>query len=71
MSKPKADKREATVYRLGPVVYVPHYKVEGVFVGPGYPRQDAREWSAAQLLAIGGKEETYPLSERPRVREKA
>lgn len=68
MSKPKAGKRGATVYRLGPTIFVPHYTVEGVFVGPGYPRQDAREWSASQLVDRGAKCDTYPLSERPRVK---
>ena len=57
------------VYRLGPVIYVPHYTIEGVYVGPGYARHDAREWSAAQLLAKGAIKEDYPLLDRARARK--
>ena len=40
-------------YELFGVVYLPHYTKPGVFVSPGYPRQNADELTSAQLLIRG------------------
>jgi len=52
-----------TAYRLGPVVYVPHYRRPNVFVGPGYhekvgtleslPNSNKVTYSASELIDAG------------------
>jgi hypothetical protein len=39
-------------YKLGDIVYVPHYRNSSVYVGPGYPR-NAKRYSAEQLVLAG------------------
>lgn len=52
-----------TAYRLGSVVYVPHYRRPNVFVGPGYheesgqlkslPNSNKVTYSASELIEAG------------------
>ena len=52
------------VYDLGGIKYVPHYRKPGVFVGPGYYRDNMLEYSARYLEVAGAKSNLYPLWER-------
>lgn len=50
-------------YRIGEVLYVPHYE-ERYFVGPGYPGHIQRIYTNLELIAAGGKQETHLLLKR-------
>lgn len=41
------------VYRVGRVVYLPHYTKPNVYVGPGFPQHDPRMFFKGELLAAG------------------
>jgi hypothetical protein len=53
-----------TVYRLGQITYLPHYRNDSVFVGPGYPRHTQAQYSVADLLAAGAEKDTLALWHR-------
>jgi len=53
-----------TVYRLGQITYLPHYRNDSVFVGPGYPRRTQAQYSVADLLAAGAEKDTLALWHR-------
>lgn len=44
---------DSYAYQVNKVLYLPHYRNDSVFVGPGYPRVDKRTWSVAQLVEAG------------------
>ncbi len=46
------EKRKA--YRLGYVTYLPHY-TKPVYVGPGYPEHNKREYTEEELRAAGAE----------------
>jgi hypothetical protein len=52
------------VYRVGRVVYVPHYTRPYLYVGPGYPKLDPREWYPGELERRGAIEDHMDLWER-------
>ena len=50
----------ATCYKLGDILFVPHYKRIGVFVGPGHQEFDkipvpnrSIEYSEMELISLG------------------
>jgi hypothetical protein len=53
-----------TVYILGEVTYVPHYRNPSVFVGPGYPVFNKTRYSEEQLVYAGAKRNGFPLWKR-------
>ena len=53
-----------TVYRLGQITYLPHYRNDLVFVGPGYPRHTQAQYSVMDLLAAGAEKDTLALWRR-------
>jgi coproporphyrinogen III oxidase-like Fe-S oxidoreductase len=55
---------EQTAYELRGIVYVPHYRNNAIFVGPGYPRHNVTIYTAADLLALGAVERTEFLWQR-------
>jgi hypothetical protein len=57
-------RKNQAVYRIGRIVYVPHYRNEYTFVGPGFPHHDPRRWFAGELLARGAIKDHMPLWER-------
>lgn len=46
---------EQTVYDLRGITYVPHYRNNTVFVGPGYPIHCSERYSAVELELYGAK----------------
>ena len=40
-------------FKINGIVYVPHYRNDSMYVGPGYPRQTRSIYSASELIAIG------------------
>ena len=64
-SDPIPHDREATiVYTLDGVMYVPHYRFNDVYVGPG-DRKGAVDagplYTPGQLLKAGARQDTYGL----------
>jgi len=53
-----------TVYTLGEVMYVPHYRNPHVFVGPGYPLFNKYRYSEEQLVFAGAQRGGFPLWKR-------
>lgn len=55
--KPTIHEPEATYrtvcWRFGRITYVPHYSGSPVYVGPGYPTTDAREYTPRELSRAG------------------
>jgi hypothetical protein len=49
------------VYRKGDVIYVPHFRNNDVFVGPGYPRFTRQRYSEFELVQGGAVQESMPL----------
>ena len=58
------DRKMHRVYRIGEIVYVPHYTRPYKHVGPGYPHHDPREWFPGELRAMGAIEDHMDLWER-------
>jgi len=54
------------VYRVGRVVYVPHYRKQNIYVGPGFPAHDPRMYYGGELVSMGAIEDHMDLWERPR-----
>jgi len=61
MSESKEETFMQTVYTLGEVTYVPHYRNTHVYVGPGYPRFTLQRYSVEELLSAGAKQSALPL----------
>jgi hypothetical protein len=51
-----ASREIRTVYRLGGIMYVPHY-TEECYVAPGFTTDRSRRYTAQQLLDAGAKPE--------------
>jgi hypothetical protein len=51
----KAKKYEQIVYDLKGITYVPHYRNNSIFVGPGYPRHTNTRYSDVELMMLGAK----------------
>lgn len=44
---------EMTTYSKGGITFLPHYKNLNFFVGPGYPAQNTKIYTAAELIELG------------------
>ena len=76
MTTTNAPRDIMTAYRLGPVVYVPHYRRPTEFVGPGYheetgqlkslPTSNKVTYSASDLINAGATPEPMFLLDRSR-----
>lgn len=60
----RAEFHPVSAYRLGEILYLPHYRNSSVFVGPGYPRQNNRTYSVFALEDAGAEKETHMLWSR-------
>lgn len=65
-TKALADRDATKCYVHGDVTYVPHYLNDQFFVGPGFPRQTTKLWSAEDLLRAGAQEKWLVLWIRPK-----
>jgi hypothetical protein len=65
----KAELITAPVYRLGEVMYVPHYQDDSKFVGPGYNLVNFREYRWDELLVMGARRDSYPLLSRGKAKK--
>lgn len=66
MTSVAAPRDFTTVYRLGKIVYVPHYRRPSEFVGPGYHEEKNKvSYSERALLEIGATPEQMFLWPRP------
>ena len=55
IEEPKADTFETTVYDLRGITYVPHYRNDNIYIGPGYPKHTLERYSAVELQLMGAK----------------
>jgi hypothetical protein len=58
------ERYPTATYRLGEVLYVPHYRNSSIFVGPGYPKRDNRTYTVFALEDAGAVKETRMLWSR-------
>lgn len=63
-----ADLLAYRCYRIGEVLYVPHYS-ERYFVGPGYPAYTPRVYTNMELINAGAKMESHLLWSRKEHKE--
>ena len=52
------------VYQARGVTYVPHYRNDSIFVGPGYPRLNQTRWTAEELVVAGATKAVLMLHHR-------
>jgi hypothetical protein len=57
----KADRFEAIVYELNGITYVPHYRNDSIFVGPGYPLHNQNRYSDVDLQVMGAQPKAMML----------
>lgn len=55
---------ETTTYVLNGITYVPHYRNNTIFVGPGYPRTNTTRYAALKLIDLGAEKQTAFLWSR-------
>jgi hypothetical protein len=54
-SESPADQNEYIVYDLRGVTYVPHFRNQHIYVGPGYPRHNMHRFTDQELQLMGAK----------------
>lgn len=64
--KDLAPVEDHTVYVHGQITYVPHYRFPHIYVGPGYPKHNAKHWGAKELESLGAKPQKAMLWQRPK-----
>ena len=64
MFESKEETFMQTVYTLGEVTYVPHYRNPKVFVGPGYPIFNKFRYTEEQMVYAGAVRNAFPLWRR-------
>lgn len=52
-----------TAFRMGEITYLPHYRRD-VYVGPGYGRDNTREYTGGELIDMGAKSVEIQLWQR-------
>ena len=52
-------------YQLGEIIYVPHYRLAGLYVGPHRYSRLRKEHTAYSLTKLGAKQITLELWPRP------
>lgn len=58
---------ENYAYQVNGVTYLPHYRNESLFVGPGYPRLSNHVYTAEDLNKVGANRITLMLWPRGKV----
>jgi hypothetical protein len=53
MTQDTVDRVENNAYQLNGVTYLPHYRNDGYFVGPGYPTHNRSVYTVSELLTAG------------------
>lgn len=48
-----AARTAQVAYKLNGLTFVPHYRNNSIYVGPGYPIYNNKRYSAAELTAAG------------------
>lgn len=48
-----AEKKDYLTFKIGDVIYLPHYMDSKLYVGPGYPRHNKNVYTSAELLEKG------------------
>lgn len=56
-----AERDEYPTYVLNGITYVPHYRNDSVYVGPGYGKYNFDTYSYKELLLKGAKEKAEAL----------
>jgi hypothetical protein len=64
MTQDTVDRIENHAYQLNKVTYLPHYRNDGFFVGPGYPTHNRSVYTPDLLLAAGATRITLMLWSR-------
>lgn len=59
-----ADKYEYIAYEINGITYLPHYRNQNVFVGPGYPFQNTTRYTDTELQLRGAKPKLVTLWQR-------
>ena len=55
MTAPVETCVENYAYIANGIIYLPHYRNDQVYVGPGYPKRNQILWTAKELEAAGAK----------------
>lgn len=67
----KADLFETKCYKLGQIIYVPHYSFPGLWAQPGYTdgirRSSGNYLTERDLLMVGAVQVTHMLWSRPKL----
>ncbi len=58
------DRFEAIVYELNGITYVPHYRNDSIYVGPGYPLHNKNRYSDVDLQVMGAQPKPMMLWSR-------
>jgi len=65
----KAATYEVTTYRKDGITFVPHFRNNSVFVGPGYPKHNKKRYTEAELIDAGAVKVPHFLWSRGSVGE--
>ena len=52
---------ESHGYQVNGVTFLPHYRNDAFFIGPGYPRYSSAVYTANDLVLAGGKKVSLML----------
>jgi len=55
---------QSYAYKGNGVTYLPHYRNQSVFIGPGYPKRSSKLWTESELEKAGAKRIVTMLWER-------
>ena len=53
MAQDTVDRIENHAFQLNAVTYLPHYRNDQFFVGPGYPTHNRSVYTISELMAAG------------------
>jgi len=57
----KVDRIETIVYELNGITYVPHFRNNSIYVGPGYPIHNMMRFSDVDLQMMGARPQTMMM----------
>lgn len=52
---------QSYAYTGNGVTYVPHFRNQSVFIGPGYPKKNKKLWTESELQKAGAKRKVTML----------
>jgi hypothetical protein len=67
MTQDTVDRIENYAYQLNGVTYLPHYRNENLFVGPGYPTHNKFVYTVDDLLWVGANRINLMLWSRGKI----